>query len=162
MKCVQAKKMLEDIDRSINEIKGFKAASDLEKSYLAKFLVVYICGIYEEAIESILNERLVSIGSERLIRFFDDFIDKTFRNPDIGNVNGLLGRFDDNWKREVNKLSNIAKQSFNNILINKNALAHGTPCSITLEEVIKYYNESKIVIEKIDEIVQFPQVKTAP
>jgi len=62
--------------------------------------------------------------------------------------------FEKDWKREINKLPYIAKVSFNNILTNKNALAHGTPCSITLDEVIKYYNNSKKVIQKIDEIIQ--------
>jgi len=89
-----------------------------------------------------------------LSSFFESYIDRAFRNPDIAKVVGLLGMFDASWKKEINNLPNIAKTSFNNILTNKNALAHGTSCSITLDEVIKYYNNSKIVIQKIDDVVQ--------
>jgi len=154
MKCILARKLLDNIDRSIDEINGFKVASDLEKSYLAKFLVVYICGIYEEAIECILNERVTSLGSKRLSSFFESYVDRAFRNPNMAKVVGLLGMFDESWKKEIKKLPNIAKVSFDNILTNKNALAHGTSCSITLDEVIKYYNNSKEVIQKIDDVVK--------
>ena len=154
MKCIQAKKLLENIDRCIKEINGFKSTSGPEKSYFAKFLVVYICGIYEEAIECILKDRMTSLGSKRLSKFFEKYVHRAFRNPDIEKVTGLLGMFDKDWKREINKLPYVVKVSFNNISTNKNALAHGTSCSITLDEVIKYYNNSKTVIQKIDNIVQ--------
>jgi hypothetical protein len=147
--------MLDEIDRSIVAIRGFKGACELEKSYLAKFLVVYICGIYEEAIECIVNERVTTLGSDRLNRFLESYLDRNFRNPDISKIGELLGLFDKVWKKEVKGLSNKAKQSFFNILANKNALAHGIPCNVTFDEVVKYYTDSIEVIEKIDNIVQF-------
>ena len=56
MKSVDANNLLSQIDVAMDNILGFSNATDLEHSYLSQFLVVFICGIYEEAIETILNE----------------------------------------------------------------------------------------------------------
>lgn len=156
IRCYKAKVLLEEVDSSIKSIKGFSNASALEKSFLAKFLVVYICGIYEETIECIINERVSAIKSEKLSKFLQHYLDRMFRNPDIRKITDLLGMFDQSWKQEIRDLPHIAKQAFNNIPVNKNAIAHGTACNITLDEVIKYYTDSRKVIEKIDNVVHFP------
>lgn len=155
MKCKEAQRLLSEVENSINTILGFVSASDMEKAYLAKFLVVYVCGIFEEAIECIINERIAKLGSSEISKFLQKQIHDTFKNPDTGTVAGLLGVFNENWKKEINELPNVTKQSFDNIPTNKNYLAHGRPCNITLDEVITYYNNSKPMIEKIDQIVQF-------
>ena len=162
IRCNQAKILLDKIDNSIKHIRGFANASELEKSYLAKFLVVYICGIYEEAIECIMNERTAAFRSERLSKFLQKYLSRMFRNPDIAKISDLLGMFDDAWKREIKGLPTVAKLAFDSIPTNKNLIAHGSQCNITLEDVIKYYNDSKQVIEKIDNIVQFASAHAIP
>lgn len=156
IKCKQARHLLEDVDSSIKTIKAFSTranASDKEKSYLAKFLVVFVCGIYEEAIESIMNDRISKLRSGRLSKYFSIHLDATFRNPDIGKITGLLGMFDDSWKNVIQSLPNHAKTAFESIVTNKNAVAHGQPCNITLDDVIDFYNNSKPVIEEVDRIL---------
>ena len=41
------------------------------------------------------------------------------------------------------------------LLSNKNKVAHGQPCSVTLKEVLADYKNSKRVITTIDRIVKF-------
>lgn len=155
IKCSRAKQLLEDVDRSVKEIKSFMSASLPEKAYLAKFLAVYICGVYEEAIECIMNERIDALGSVEMDKFFTAYVKSRFRNPDIGNVNGLLGQFNDAWKAKINALPMSTKTAFDNILSNKNKVAHGQPCGATLREVLTDYKRSKRVIAAIDRIVKF-------
>lgn len=155
MRCQTAERLLEQIDDSITNILGFDEASLLEKSYLAKFLIVYICGIYEESIEQIFNERISELNSQRLNTFFVKNLKRSFRNPNVDNVRQLLKKFDRTWEREIANLPHNIKQSLNDICENKNYLAHGTVCTITLREVIQLYNDSKQIIQKIDEIVCF-------
>jgi len=155
MKCKVALGLLQQVENSIKDIRGFASATLLEKSYLAKFLVVYVCGIYEESIECIMNERISKLKSKRVSNFVDGNIQRSFRNPNLSNVLGLLGKFDKDWKKEIHKLPNKATAALNSICGNKNSIAHGTVCVITLTEAIQYYNDSKQVIEKIDEIVNF-------
>src|SRR3989338_6961536 len=109
MKSKQAEKLIEQIDKAIKDIDSFQKVSELEKSYLAKFLVVFICGIYEEVIENIINERIDRYGHSEVSKYIKDTLFIQFRNPDIPTIKGLLGKFNDNWKTEVNNLSQGAQ-----------------------------------------------------
>lgn len=153
MKSSQAEKIIEKINLAIKDINSFPNVSDLEKSYLAKFLVVFICGIYEEVIETIVNERASKCGDSEISNYIKKSLDKTFRNPDMVNIKGLLGRFNNNWKSEIDKLPQIAQTAINNIVNDKNSLAHGNNVILTLQDTIQYYNDSLIVINKIDDII---------
>lgn len=153
--CAQAKSQIEDIETTIKMIKSFKAATDAEKSYLAKYLVVYISGLYEECVECILNERISALGSKELDKFAERKIDEAFRNPDIPKLVGLLGLFDDNWKNKINNLPLETKEAFNFMSRNKNLIAHGSPCAITIGDVVTNFRQSKRVIKTVDRIVKF-------
>ncbi len=155
IKCAQAKSQIEDIELTIKVIKSFKSASEAEKSYLARYLVVYISGLYEECIECILNERINSLGSKELNNFAQRKINETFRNPDIPKLVGLLGLFDSKWKDKINKLPLRTKESFNFMSRNKNLVAHGAPCTITIRDVVTNFRYSKKVIHTVDRVVKF-------
>jgi hypothetical protein len=155
MNCAQAKSQIEDIESTIKTIKSFKSASVAEKSYLAKYLVVYISGLYEECIECILNERISSLGSKELDKFAERKIEETFRNPDIPKLAGLLGLFDDKWKEKINNLPMKTKEAFNFMSRNKNLIAHGSPCTITIGDVVTNFRQSKKVIRTVDIVVKF-------
>ena len=153
MKSKQAEKLIEQIDQAIKDIDSFQKVSDLEKSYLAKFLVVFICGIYEEVIENIINERVDSYGHSEVSKFIKDTLFAQFRNPDIPVIKGLLGKFDDYWKTEITNLPQSAQTAITNIVNDKNSLAHGNSINLTLEDVRQYYNDSMVVINKIDDML---------
>lgn len=153
MKCEQAKKLIGKINDVVDDIKSFSNASDLEKSYLAKFLVVFICGIYEEVIETIVNEGVDKFGSSEVSNYIKESLHNTFRNPDLPNIKGLLGKFSEKWKLNIDSLPLESKDAISNIVNNKNALAHGETITITLEDILKYYKDSMIVINKIDDLL---------
>lgn len=153
MKCEQAKKLIGKINDVVDDIKSFSSASDLEKSYLAKFLVVFICGIYEEVIETIINEKVDKHRSPEISNFIRESVKNTFRNPDIANIKGLLGQFNIDWKLGINSLALESQDAISNIVNNKNSLAHGENITITLEDTLKYYRDSMVVINKIDDLL---------
>lgn len=153
MRSKGAKKLIDDVEFAISEINNFSLDSDLEKSYLAKFLVVYICGIYEEAIESIINQMAENIGNQEIVNFLENSLSHGFRNPDVANICSLLKKFSAKWSEEVKKLPEEYLSALNNIVSHKNSMAHGLASNITLSEVNEYYRDSKKVIEKIDSLV---------
>lgn len=153
MKSKDAKKLLDQIEITITEIKAFSGTSPQEQSYLAKFLVVYICGIYEEVIETIFNEWADLFKSNILSYFFEEYLNKTFRNPNISNLINLLKKFDKNWVDTIGNLPSDQKGAIDSIVTNKNYMSHGQSCTITLSEIENYYNLSKKVIEKIDDLL---------
>lgn len=153
MKCVDADILLNSINTTIMQINAFSNANALEKAYLAKFLVVFISGIYEEAIETIVNEKIERLNRKYVSNYIKHTLKKGFRNPSTGNILNLLSRFNNSWKEKIKSLPQQNKEALDNIVTNKNSLAHGISVILTLSDVLQYYQDSRIVIEAIDDIV---------
>lgn len=153
MNSTAAEELLDGIDVSIKNITNFSNISDLEKAYLAKYLVVFISGVYEEAIETIMNEKVEELKSKRINKYIASTIHYNFQNPDINKIVKLLNAFDDEWGRRIKQMPDVNKAALGNIVTRKNDIAHGNSFDVTLGAVIKWYEDSRKIIEKIDEIV---------
>jgi hypothetical protein len=153
MKSAASQSLLDGIDNAIKDILSFSNISSQEQAYLAKFLVVYICGIYEEIIETLINEMVSHNSNTEISNFIENNLKRYFRNPDIGAIKGLLGSFNDDWKSIIDQIPPKYLSALNSIVSNKNALAHGGVINITLNEILTYYNDSKLVIEEIDKLL---------
>ena len=153
MNCLRAETLLQDIDKAIKDIRSFEYASALEKSYLAKFLVVFICGLYEEIIETIISEKVEKLRCHQVSNFVTKYLEDYFRNPCFDKVIELLGKFDSAWAEDLGKIQKILRSALDSIVSNKNAIAHGLNCDITLDQAEEFYYNSRKVIEKIDEVV---------
>lgn len=145
--------LLAEIEKSINEIYGFRHASYKEKSYLAKYLTVIISGIYEESIRTIITEWVSKRGSPEIGKFVNSAMEYWSMNPNIEKIVKILNKFDNQWGREIIQLPQKNKDAINSIVGQKNNIAHGRPSSITLVDIKDYFDNSRCVIEKIDEIV---------
>jgi len=153
MKSIRAKELLDSIDDTIKNINGFSISSDLEKAYLARYLVVFISGIYEEAIETIINENVEKLNSKKISKYIASSLEANFQNPNIYKISNLLDRFEANLGEVFKKqMPEEAKLALGSIVANKNAIAHGDSTNITLRVVIQYYIDSRIIIEKVDDL----------
>lgn len=153
MNSTAAEELLDSIDVSIKNITNFSNISDLEKAYLAKYLVVFTSGVYEEAIETIMNEKVEELKSKRINKYIASTIHYNFQNPDINKIVKLLNAFDDEWGRRIKQMPDVNKAALGNIVTRKNDIAHGNSFDVTLRAVIRWYEDSRKIIEKIDEIV---------
>ena len=153
MKSSTAKALLDQIDTAIIDIQGFPNSSTLEQSYFAKFLVVFICGIYEEAIETIINERMGRLNFPPVSKFIEKALRRWFRNPDISNIKKFVNDFDQSWGNAIDQLSQQSKTVLDSIVQDKNSLAHGNTCNITLNDIVQFYRDSRVVIETLDNII---------
>lgn len=153
MKSAASQVLLSGIDGAIKDILSFSGISSQEQAYLAKFLVVYICGIYEEIIETLVNEMVGKNNNAEINNFMESYLERHFRNPDVGAIKGLLGSFSSNWKDAVDQLPKKNLSALDSIVTNKNVLAHGGAVNVTLNEIIAYYNDSKLVIEEVDKLI---------
>ncbi|KAF5415564.1 MAG: hypothetical protein C5S48_05475 [Candidatus Methanogaster sp.] len=153
MNSTVTEELLDSIDISIKNITNFSNISDLEKAYLAKYLVVFISGVYEETIETIMNEKVEELKSKRISKYVASTIRYNFQNPKIGKVVSLLNTFDDEWGRRIDQMPDVNKTALGNIVTHKNDIAHGNSFEVTLRAVIKWYEDSRKIIEKIDEMV---------
>lgn len=153
MKSKKAEELLDKIDEAIRNIEGFSNASSIELSYLAGYLLVLIAGIYEEAIETIVNEMVDRVHSLEISHFVEMSMKDSFRNPNIENVRKLIKKFSDDWEKEIIDLPVRTKLALTSIIADKTSLAHRGQIDATLKEVINYYNDSRNVIIKIDQLL---------
>ena len=97
MKSQAVEDLLAQIDLAIDNISGMEDSSPLQKSYLAKFLTVLISGIYEEAIKTILNEKIARLDSREVSSFVENSLRSFFRNPSVSNITSYLRKFSLSW-----------------------------------------------------------------
>ncbi|RZN15664.1 MAG: hypothetical protein EF812_01650 [Methanosarcinales archaeon] len=153
MKSLKAEQKLDSIDITIKDLNKSGLMDPLLKSFLAQYLVVFISGIYEDTIEIIIYEKIQRLNQKYLNKFYSNYLRRYFRNPDFSQICDLLKLFDDKWTVELKKFDLKNKTALKSIITNKNKVAHGEPCNITLKDVIHYYKDSRPIIEKIDELV---------
>ena len=146
-----ALQLLNDIDKTLVDISKISGKDVLTDSFLAKFLVVYICGIYEETIETILVD-FVKKHSSRLevVEYARTTIDESFRNPDGGKLIGLSNKLGNSTLTSVLKGMSNERIALDSIVNNKNDLAHGRGSTTTLADVKGYYASSRKLIEAFD------------
>ena len=154
MNSSSAQLLLDSIEKTITEIDGISGSDAIVDSYLAKFLVVYISGIYEEIIENIiLDYAKKNAGQNEIVNYIRTSVDKSFRNPDFSNIIGLVKKFGNSyWEDELKKMTS-AQVALDSIIANKNGLAHGQGTTTTLSDVKGFYNASNPFIKKIDELL---------
>ena len=61
----------------------------------------------------------------------------------------LLNRFNSSWGDIIEALPENNKDAINSIVNNKNAIAHGRPCNLTIQDVENFYNDSKLISRDI-------------
>ncbi|MGB3479948.1 MAG: HEPN domain-containing protein [bacterium] len=153
MKSTAVEQLLHSVDTAINNIQSLSNISALEKSYLTGYLIVFISGVYEEAIETIINEKIAYLNAPYVSQYVQKTIDQWFRNPCCKNITQLLGKFNDSWKEQFKKLPNQSRTALDSIVNNKNSLAHGSPISVTFQDAVKYFNDSRTIIEVLDDTI---------
>lgn len=152
MRSDEAKKLLDSIDTAIQNINGLGVTNPLERAYIAGYLLVFISGIYEESIETIINERIAKLDDPYASQYVEKCLKYGFRNPHIDNIINLLKKFSRDLISSIRLLPHESRTAINNIVNDKNSLAHGTQITTTLNDVIQYYHDSRIVIETIDNL----------
>lgn len=154
MNSKSAQILLNSINQTISDIDSISGSNLLTDSYLAKFLVVYVCGIYEETIENILIDFIPkNTNRSEIISYIENNVKKSFRNPNSGTIIELIGKFNNPvWVTELQKMKSEMR-ALDSIVTNKNGIAHGQTITITLNEVKQYYADSLPLIHKIDSLL---------
>ena len=154
MNSQSAAQLLAAIDQTIGNIDKVTGRDPTVDSYLAQFLVVYICGMYEEAIENILVDFAQRYSSRtEIVVYMQKSIDETFRNPDSEKILKIVSRLDNkSWYTTLKSMS-AERIALDNIVNNKNNLAHGRGLTITLSEVKNYHKDSQVFIKKLDALL---------
>ncbi|MDH5718802.1 MAG: HEPN domain-containing protein [Spirochaetia bacterium] len=143
---------------NINLLIKYYESSEIDEytmSHIAKYITVLTSGTYEDIIKNLFIEYADGQKVSREIRdYILNHIGNTFRNPDFSNLIGLINKFSKEWGEQLkSRVSDEEKAYLNNIVTNKNLIAHGDVCTISFSEIKKYFQKSLCIIENLEEII---------
>lgn len=144
------------MQQSVGKASGWAAGDPELSAYLAGYLVVLISGVYEDCIEHLVNRRASKSSDSQLTSYVDRRTAQTFRNPDSGNVVGLLGEFSVAYREQFRvTVDSESRVALDSIVNNKNWLAHGETrkLQVTVADVEDYFARSVPVLEALEDIL---------
>lgn len=145
------------IDQAVRKASDWGAVDPELNAYLAGYLVVLISGVYEDCIEHLVHRRASKSDDSQLISYVDERTAHIFRNPDTGNVVGLLGQFSTAYKKQFKaRVGSESTDALDSIVNNKNWLAHGQTAKlqVTVADVEGYFGRSVRVLEALEDILE--------
>lgn len=133
------------------------AADPVLNVYLAGYLVVMVCGVFEDCIEHLVRVRAEKPGDVELATFVSGSVGQRFRNPNNEALVGLLRQFGDNYRKEyLRRVSSQATTALDSIVNNKNWLAHGetSKMELTVSDVEAYFVRCLPLFEVLESILR--------
>jgi len=127
------------------------ARSTAIESFLVQHLLVLICASFELEVERLIDDRVGRSADPEVREFARSCVSQIFRNPQIGEISGLLGRFGDlpksAFKSRVN--GTRAETFFSSIVSNRHQVAHSLGPNLTLAELETAYAEAHSVLDAV-------------
>ena len=146
---------IERIDKALERCDAHRRSAEpmnVEvESLLTGSMLILIYSEFERKVESLILDRCLSVSDELIRKYIEESIQNVLRGIRIGELSGLLGKFDrsckDDFKRRLKK-NDRAKIMYENILENRNLVAHGEEDSkATMLDVKQYYEEGHVVLD---------------
>ncbi len=136
----------------------FQQASDLQKNNdiddeLKAQFVWYLCvrtsGYLESSVKSILLDYVESQTESRQVVDFTENRLRRARALDRGEILGLVNQFSSAWRSRLRELIGPdLKVSLDNLLTNRNEIAHGGDApNLSLIDLEDYYKDAKKVVK---------------
>ena len=127
--------------------------------YFTNYAVIKCCGTIENTFKTIISDFHSSLPSQA-----KNYIEKTFlnssMNPSKVNICKSLKKFDEQWNLDFKSKLNLEtdksrlESSLNSLNEARNSFAHGGSPSVSISGLTNYFNDSKRIIEILDDIVK--------
>ncbi len=127
-----------------NNAKG----SEIE-AFFTRYLLIYICAVFEEEIKKIIVERASNINDTFLNSYVESSLKATFRQIDTGGIAGVLNHFGPEYKIKFSEKINGTKTQtdYNSIVNNRHITAHSSGLDITFNDLVGYYEEGHKILD---------------
>ena len=120
------------------------------EALLVQGLLVSMCAEFENILKKLTNARGKSLRESGRCDYDVKYADRAFRSASPENIERAVGRFGDSNKHEFERLKNggaAAWRAYENIIRNRNDVAHGRPFQMTLREVREFYESGHVVLD---------------
>lgn len=147
MRLARVDQALEHCERHLDLTKSF--GTEIE-SLITSSLLVLICAEFEQRVKAIIEERCNFIPDGALREFVGSCVDAVFRSVRSSEIAGLLNRFGRDYGeafKEKTDANPKAVTLYNNIVTNRNTVAHSTGGNMTFAEIKSSYGEGHVVLD---------------
>lgn len=147
----------EELQRIFHLIEGLGHMSPVVP-FLTNYSIVRACGTIEFCFKTIISD-LHAGHSPQVQNYVDNTIRNSSINPSRDNICKTLRRFDDEWnskfkdKLNTHEHSARLKSSIDSLNTARNSFAHGETPSSSFENIKNYFEDSVIILEMLDEVV---------
>lgn len=134
----------QSLDRTIKFlITEAETMTDLElQSEIAKYICILSSGFIEASCRSIVRKYATPRCDLTTLSFITGRVGQ-YRNPNMENILQLIGSFDGSRRKDIeDNLNERLKEAVNSIIANRNLIAHGRNCGISLGVVKDYYERT--------------------
>ena len=147
-----------EIEDLLRESKNWAGADAKLGAHLATYINVMILGMLEVCFEYLVEERAGKPGDLEIKRYIAKDIENRFRNPNYGQICGILGQFSDTYKDEFQKTfdSNCLEiEALRSILENKKNAAHYglANLKLSISDVEAYFKGVLRILEKLEDLL---------
>lgn len=148
-----------DLVRIKNLIENIGVTSNIVP-YLNKYAIIRACGAIEVGFKTIIAD-CVSNGSKPQVKsFVDARIRESSMNPRYELILKTVEQFDEDWEKEIKKRVKNHPQkdkilsSLDSLVECRNEFAHGGNPNKSIEDVIEYFSDSRLILQILDDVVR--------
>jgi hypothetical protein len=149
-----------EIDEALNSCEQHltstnTAGTEIE-ALLTRAAVVLTCSAFEEQIEQIISRRAERLDDPAMVSFCKSCIKAVFRSTFKSDLAGLINRFGPKFKEHFNSLIQDHAKAvtfYDNIITNRQGVAHTKSLNITLKELREFYEEGHIILDFFNETI---------
>lgn len=152
----------ENCEQELSDLQNIKrvvGTTSLIMMFLTRYSLIKVCGVIELAYKTIIADFCETSQSVQVKNFILNRVRNSSENPTLDNIRRLLSSFDKQWNSDFKQgLNNMDRKdeitaSLSSLNNARNDFAHGGNPNITLDDVVKYFNDSFLVIELVDNII---------
>ncbi|PKK83493.1 MAG: hypothetical protein CVT49_08205 [candidate division Zixibacteria bacterium HGW-Zixibacteria-1] len=147
-----------DLDQALISITGV-GKSSLIAPFITKFAIIRACGAIEIAFKSIVADFCSKDSNSQVRNFISKKIKEKSYNPSYAMICNVINDFDNDWKdkfkAKIESLPDKAEllMSLQSLVNARNEFAHGGNPGSSIEDISKYFSDSRRIIEELDTII---------
>jgi hypothetical protein len=126
------------------------------ESFLVQHLLIVICREYQTNIEVIFEKRARQTEDVEITNFVRSATNQLLRSIKISELKGFIGKFNDQHKERFGKFvesNGEAKAAYDNIVVNRHAVAHDGRVQLTFTELESSFKKSRGILEEMESIM---------
>ena len=158
----ELKSLIKNCEIEINKIKVQIAADpfSLMTPFLTKYALIKACGTTEAVYKSIIANYFDRSKLPQVHKYITENVRESSSNPKYGNIAQMLSKYDDIWSNNFRSQINSHPSggriisSLNSLASARNSFAHGGNPTITIRDIDTYFQDCKIMLNIIDNIIR--------